>query len=352
MIYKDLLQYARHLSEFLGGCVEARTDSVMEAVFPLDVARHLNLDEYYKFCLEPSPSPGENDLILNYNSSILEQLGLPLKDKMVFSRIFIPDLYLKKAGFEELFTKRLSFVNSACKIIEIKPSVCSYLIFNFKYAALSEERKEGLASISINEHNSFLVNNLCAEFGKLFIDGTPSAPAASAILPSEPLKVLFSTVSAAIEKNLKEELRDFRKSLNHRLEKDIKRLGDYFGAISKEINKKIAKKKAEHEDFNKERSKLSFTERELERKIFDQKARYQINVNLKLFSALRLIIPVVALNLLLRCKKNSRKINLVWNPILKELELPSCKKCFSPVSSLFLDEESLAILCPKCRGSG
>ncbi|MBI5400384.1 hypothetical protein HZB07_07280 [Candidatus Saganbacteria bacterium] len=322
----------------------------MEVVFPDGLAQQLNINEYYKFYFEPRPLMEENSLVLNYNSSLLEQLGVSLKEKTIFSQTAVSSLYLKKARLEELFKKRLNFINSTYKIIEIKPSTCSYLILNYKYTAVSEERKDGLTSVAINEHNLFLVNNLYDEFEALFIDETNAALEVETLLPPSPLKVVFSMVSMAIEKILKEELADFQKSLNYRLEKDIKRLSDYFNAIIKEIDKKIAKKKTNNENFDKELSRLDFTEKELERKIIDQKTRYQINVNFKPFSALRVIIPVVALKTLLRCKKKSREINFVWNPIIKDLENPCCKKCFSPVANLFLDEESLDILCPACRG--
>jgi len=342
-----LLQYIKDLYGFLGGYAESARPDVLEAILPPAISVRLNLAEYLKFYFDPQCS-GIDGQLITYESDILETLGQIINDQAVFSQIIVPDIYLKKAGFETLLKEQINFVNVAYKLLETEEKQGSYLQLNFKYTAISEEKKEGLLALTFNEHTFSRLDNLAGKCGQ--VDWVETLSLSDNLLPAAPAVELYNRAIKQTEVILKDKLLDFQKSLNHRRLRDVKRLKDYYGDIMKEIKNKIARKKLANAETDGELARLDFTQKELNYKISDQKLRYQITVKLKAFGALRMMMPVVALKLLLRRKKLSREFILIWNPLLKTLELPVCSCCQQNTSHIFLAEDTLENLCPHCKG--
>ncbi|MGA1874998.1 MAG: hypothetical protein ACMUIA_05285, partial [bacterium] len=164
----------------------------------------------------------------------------------------------------------------------------------------------------------------------------------------QPLDRVYRRACAIARKRIGHVLADFEKSLNRRMRRDIERLIEYYQTLIQQIEEKIRKKQLSKEEIEREESRIQATQLELKRKAVDQQERYSLKVEVDLINALRIFMPVVKAVYEIKRKQKARKLDLIWNPLIKDLELPVCESCYEETRGLFLCDERLHFLCPRC----
>jgi hypothetical protein len=227
----------------------------------------------------------------------------------------------------------------------------SYAQFNFKYTAVSDEKKEGLVSAIINEHTLAEVSAMAAQ-----LDWVESIEASRhADLPSQPFHAIYAVACRSVETVVRRELAEFHKSLNRRLQRDIDRLTEYYESLIAEIRGKIARRYLVGKERDDEETRIRVTELERERKIADQRAKYAMKINVEPVNLLRLFMPVMVVNFEVRFRQAVREIPLVWNPVTKDFESFACQGCQVGLFRFYICEEKLHTVCAecfKCAGCG
>ena len=145
----ELVDFCAELIERSGGVVDSQAPG-LPALLPANLALALEVAEEVRLDSEKTP--------LLYGSPFLDRLiGLATKDVPVaYGQIQPP--YLKKAGFEQLFGKDISFADGLVRITGRAEARATYMVLTCHYLALSDERREGLVQIAIHEGSGALIH--------------------------------------------------------------------------------------------------------------------------------------------------------------------------------------------------
>ncbi len=328
-----------------GAVVEKVDDSLMEVILPDSLSKTLNLPEYLVFAFNDK-SAELADQVITYDSDIINKFADIVNKRGTFSQWTAPDLYLKTDKMGEILQKKLILNNATYRLNGFEEKVVSYLLLNYKYTAISDEKKDKLISIVVNE---LTLSTLDDFTNRINLFDKSESEGFSALKTEErlPIRNILYAGNHGIKSRIKRELYDFEKSMNRRLQRDINRLESYYSLLKKEVEKKIAKKGLIGEEKKRELLRIKAIDVEHKKKILDQIDKYSIKIECELISALRIVIPSVVLKVIVYRKKENKGVLLCWNPVLKELEKISCESCYYHSSSHFVCN-SLHILCPDC----
>lgn len=347
-----LIEFLKSGLENNGAVVDRVSEDLIETLMPQDLAKKMGLREHQLFGLSPLYQQDPKVEYISYNSENLERFSCLIDDKGFFTVLICPpDIYLKKKGLEKLVSEKISFHNSAYRFLEKQEAYNSYIILNFKYTAISEDKQDGILPVVINEHT--LASPAKPE---MFLAGylkglnpvsSPEKIPSNLLKPQEPDQV-FNQACGVAKRKIEHVLSDFKKSLTRQMKRDIDRLNEYYQTIIKQIEQKIDKRQLINEEKEKEESRIQATKLELKRKALDQQKRYSLKIGVDLINVLRVYIPVVSLEYEVLRKQARRNISIIWNPLVKDLELPVCESCFADAGEFSLCDRHLHLVCSHC----
>ena len=325
-----------------GGVAEWTSERNLEVLLPKKIASALKVGELVTFTT--SADTNGSSYFVTYNSDILERFeGLLDNSGYVASYGIKYDGYLKKSGFEKLVTETLCPQNGLIRVEGAVPAITPYVLFNVNYTAEASEKRLGMVS--------FWVNGITGVTGVDLGDAllwtvdrieSPSIEDGTAINYPELLQIGSQHSEQLIER----ELIPWRQKNTRQLQRDEKRITEYYQDIIGEIKAKIKKRKLEGEEKEGEKNRINATKLELKRKIEDLHERSSIEVTASLHSALIVWLQTVHINCQLIRKKQKRDVVAVWNPYHKQVEPLRCSKSNNPVKSFYLSDESASIVCP------
>jgi len=250
---------------------------------------------------------------------------------------------VKRLDPERDIERAIALQNAVLRSHRQEPATVPYLIVHCKYTALSDERREGMVSLAVDERTLNVVEGLS--------ELVPELPLTTE-LPNDVHRADFEQAYAracgAAQSLIQDVLADFIKSTNRRLNRDVQRVTEYYGTIQREIEANIRKKNLTPEGREREQSRIRATEIELERKIGDLQAKYDLTVQVEVVGALRLFMPVMLVSLTVLRRKWTVPVELTWNPLLRELERSTCVGCFHPSRKIFICDEQRHAVCPEC----
>jgi hypothetical protein len=86
-------------------------------------------------------------------------------------------------------------------------------------------------------------------------------------------------------------------------------------------------------------------------KIEDLKHKYQVRVEVSACAAVRLLVPVVWMNLEVLYRKNRLAVQTAWNPITQQVDPLVCETCGQTMRTVFGEERNSRIFlrCRYCR---
>ena len=324
------------------GVAEWTSPQSLEVLLPPKIAEALKVGELVTFTT--SADTNSSSYFVTYNSDILERFeGLLDNSGYVASYGIKYDGYLKQSGFEKLVTETLCPLNGLIRVQNAVPAITPYVLFNVNYTAEASEKRLGMVS--------FWVNGITGVTGVDLGDAllwtvdrieSPSTEERAALNYSQLLQIGSQHSEQLIER----ELLPWRQKIQRQLERDEKRITEYYSDMIGEIKGKIQKRNLEGEDKERELARVNATFLELKRKIKDLHERSRMEVTAQLHSALIVWLQTVHINCQLIRKKQKREVVAVWNPYQKKVEPLRCDKSNNPVTSFYLTDESAQIVCP------
>jgi hypothetical protein len=349
-----LFHFIKNGLENHGAIVYKSAEDLIETLIPHDLAENMGLREDQQFSLGSACQNNLGVENISYNSETLGKFSILIDNAGFFSSLGSKDLYLKQKGLEKTVSKKISFLNSSQRYLQKREIHNSYLMFNFKYTAISEEKQEGILPVLINEHTLASLPDpkefkAALEENLQPILSTEDIPIS--LLESQPLNLVSQRACGVAKVRIRKILADFERSLSIRMKRDIERLTEYYQMIIRQIEKKIQKRQLTAEDKEKEKSRIKATQLELKKKIHGQRKRYSLKIQVDLINVLRIFIPVICLEYEVYRKKAKKNLTLIWNPLMKDLELPTCECCFNDAGGFFLCDEHQHLLCAKCYGA-
>jgi len=144
---------------------------------------------------------------------------------------------------------------------------------------------------------------------------------------------------------IRERLKDFNRSLERRLNRDIKRVYEYYETLKIEA-KTAAEKKGEGID--KLSNKIEAIELERKGKIYDLISKYTLNIQSMPICAIRIEIqsPVFWINI--KRRLSSRQFPLTYNLLIKQFDALPCESCYTPHTPYYICDDRLHIICSNC----
>ena len=325
-----------------GGVAEWTDARSLEVLLPKKIASALEVGELVTFTT--SADTGSSSYFVTYNSDILRRFeGLLFNSGYVASYGIKYDGYLKQSGFEKLVTETLCPQNGLIRVQNAVPAITPYILFNVNYTAEASEKRLGMVSFWLNGITGVTGVDL-GDALSWTVDriASPSIEEAQAINYPELLQIGTQHSEQLIER----ELIPWRQKNTRQLQRDEKRIAEYYEDIVGEIKGKIKKRKLEKEELERERNRISATKLELKRKLNDLHERSGIKVTAQLHSALIVWLQTVHINCQFIRKKQKQDVVAVWNPYHKQVEPLRCQQSNNPVTSFYLSDESASIICP------
>ena len=324
------------------GVAEWTSTQSLEVLLPPKIASALKVGELVTFTTSADSS--SSSYFVTYNSDILERFeGLLSNSGYVASYGIKYDGYLKKSGFEKLVTETLRPQNGLIRVQDALPAITPYVLFNVNYTAEASEKRLGMVSFWVNG----ITGVTGVELGDALlwtVDRIATPPIEEQIALN--FEHLLQIGSQHSEQLIERELIRRRQKNQRQLQRDEKRITEYYQDIIREIKGKIKKRNLEGEDKERELARIEATKLELKRKLKDLHERSRLEVTAQLHSALIVWLQTVHINCQLIRKKQKRNIVAVWNPYQKKVEPLRCSVSNNPVTSFYLTDESAQIVCP------
>jgi len=266
---------------------------------------------------------------------------------VVYARVDVP--YLKKEGFDRLMEKDLEVTGGRLSVVGRAESMTTYLVLICHYMALSDERKEGLVQVAVNEHSSAHIEDL-EERRKAFL--TQPYPEGQVPVQFRPSMEKALNQALRVAREITEsELAPFVQAMRRRLHRDVRSTREYYQALKLEMEAAQARQKISDLVREERRLKIADLPREMDAKIQDLKHKYSVKVSVMGRAALRLLVPVVQVMARMEYKKAKRSISLTWNPLTQRIDPQVCEQCNRSVRHLFPleDKSGLRLLCKSCQ---
>lgn len=335
----ELLAFAGDLIEKRGGLIERLPDRLL-AVLPSDLAGTLALSEEVVL--------GTAGTSLLYGSPFLDRLVALATGEvpMVYGQIEV--LYLKKAGFEELLGKDLSFADGQVRVSARAEARTTYMILTCRYVALSDERKEGLLQIGVHEGTGAVIGSLDRVWQKF----QPQFFPAGKVPPHFPVRLdsAIASAMASARTGIEKELSDFLTSMQRRLQRDVTNTREYYEALKAEMAASLSHPNLTEAQRQEREEKLAALPAELARKVEDLRQKYRVEVTITACAALRLLVNIAQISLAIRYRKGERTLRVVWNPLTRRLDPLVCERCKQTITRIHpvTRDKDIELVCTQC----
>jgi len=356
---------SRPLSEVLSdilslqGAILEKKGEEMEFLCPPSLSETLNIPEYGILSFTYHP-PFEEAISATYESELFRAIEKVFSEKGKMAMATYPSHLPNIERLSKRIAEKVALANATFRLDKVEVQAISYVLCFFKYMAISDEKREGFFSVLVNELN--LSSLPSAESLMDFMNDLKEPDSELTELRNESIKALlsgFSSSSIFVE----EELGQFIKSLERRLNRDIKRVFEYYETLKLEDLKVFDKKtllggkgvEIEMKDeILKKRGgenlseKLNAIEAEKGWKIQDLISKYAMSVRIEPVCAIIIETESPVFWIDIKRRLSSRPFPLTYNPMLKKMDPLPCEACFYPRGGYYICDEKLHILCASC----
>jgi len=332
-----LREFTEQLLTRSGGLVEwPDSEQAGIAILPPRAADQLHCGEMVRLCHQP----GGEGLCLNLATDFLDRVVPLLEAEPRIGSFRLPDLYLKKGDLGDAVSRAFTWLNAKVVPRDARPSRVEYHVWFFLATIVSEDRWEDVLPVTVNARSKGVV-------------GLPDPLAGLELEPVEPRAEAPSTYKpAALEASRLLEARSaaFVGRLESRLERDRKRVRDYYNALLREEDRR-KHRQAAPDDKEKYAAKRRAVELELQRKISELDEQYAIRAELNPVILVRLEMQVLDIQCEVFRKQVRKMHSIYWNPLLKELEPLACSNCGVSAFSMAFTNSDVKPLCSSCAAA-
>lgn len=347
MKYNKLSNFFEELLSFHGAIIERHMDDSLDALLPPEISKKLNLPEFSRLIFK-SDKLSENDIYSSYDSDLFHALPLLLGNANKFVITQYDHVLPDDKKITKNIPENLDLNNASFRFKKHEKRFMSYLLIYFYYTALSDEKHEGIIPVLINEVNlsSQIYNNYIPELKELKMENTAS-------IDRYDIKKVINSACKSADTHINKILEDFRKSLKRRLNRDIRRVIEYYDTLVKQADYSARKKATYVREFTNEEAdnlstKIHAIESEKKLKIHDLITKFTLHIKVEPLTIIRIQTYTPVYNLILNRRLRTRKLMLSYNPILKRIDNLPCESCFNPYGGYYMCDEKLHILCSKC----
>jgi hypothetical protein len=338
---RDLQAFAVELLEHSGGAADW---PVLEfpgsAVVPPDVAAAAQLPGE-EFSLDVAAAPGTLQVglageFLDVAARVLD-VAVPSDGSFV-----IPERYLTSRDLTDKIINTFTWQNARARYATAEPALVEYHLWTLLGSLRSEDVWESIFRVSINAENQALIAlpDVFQEPGLRAEEpaGDPETP------------VTYPTAVSEGKRRLIADSAEFVHRIDQRLQRDRKRLQDYYRALSREADgsKRRAAAVLTSEEVE---SRKKAVDLELRRKLAELNENFALRAELRPVVLARVRLPALVVPVVIQRKQAVRDYRLYWNSLLKKFEPLSCSRCRCATFSSTFTNDTVDLLCAACARS-
>ncbi len=312
-----------------GAAVEANPEG-FEALLPHELSRKLGLPEYVNI-KEGLRAEGEEQHGITYGSPLLEKMVELACYPLPLASCRLSFHYLKSQGFDRLIQDQFRFRKSLCRVTSTAPIKTDYLVLACRYAARSDEQKEGLIALFFNFETGALIPRA-------------SNLSSTAVMEAAPLPESVRT-AARWERILRGIARD---SMNRRLNRDVNNLEEYYENLKKEMELSLGRAGLSDRLVQDRKEKIALIPDELAKKKEDLLKKYSIRIKITPCAGLFMRMPAVKILCEAHMGREKKPISLTYSPVTKSLDPVVCEGCGRSITSISFCPRHHA-LCSRCQ---
>jgi len=262
---------------------------------------------------------------------------------------------------ERMLGHELVLDNATFRLLGVTPAWTSYLILDFHYSAVSDDKRDGVLRLGVNQATGALPDAvLDAVAPWLEGDGVapwregdgvaPARPDAADLPPAWHRQRVLDLVARALPARLDTALAPFVKGLQRRLGREQDRLYDYHNDLYQAASRRAAGQAETDPGRPREELRIAAIAREYQSKLDDLARQYSMRVNVAWTQTLVLEMPVQRFEVQIRRRKAERTILLDWNPLARRLESPVCEFSFSAERPRLACDDAVHLVTPAGLG--
>lgn len=360
----DAVGFLRALVERRGGILEPagiagdgdgdeRARRRVDLVLPADLAARLGIAEF---------STGVD---VGLGSPVLEAALREARGGVAFAALAADGLHLKSEGLLALAVRRLRAGNARLRAVGAVRQRASVLVATVRYAAVSDEVREGLVTVAVDMGDLTSVPEIERVVEDLHLHVREARSTGAAIAARDPAKVGAAIAREALPR-IERDVRPFVAAMGRRLERDLGRVHTYYsGLLAEQDDPRRARRpwgrnrsaapsstppsrRDPAEAAARRAEARRAIESERDRKLADSARRYAVRVDLALAAALRLDHEEISCELDLQRRAARRRLFVSWSPLLKDLKPLVCEGCLAEITSFDACDDAVHVLCPRC----
>ncbi len=234
---------------------------------------------------------------------------------------------------ERLIERALELPNAVWRYGGQTETWTQVLLLAFRYAALSDEKRDGLVWLGFNLGTGAvlrddlvlrLVRHATETSVWLAPESENLAMAGQDMLSAEQLA---TRIPALLERRVHDELATFLRSMQRRLDRDRARVFAYHNDLRQAAIAKVSKLRASSSEkaaaeTQREMLKADAIKREYAAKIEDLRHKYALQVEAECVQSLVLLAPVQRHSIVIKRRKGERTVAMDWHPAVRQMETP------------------------------
>ncbi|MDQ3667952.1 MAG: hypothetical protein M3410_15550, partial [Acidobacteriota bacterium] len=311
--------FADDLLQREGALVEPLGTHCLHVLSPTHVQQALGVSDLERLGFGSDAPAGTH--LVNLESDWLERFSKLLCQRGTSARCVLRVPAPAPAAPERIVAHTLNLQNAVYDITRVSSAWTRYHILLFHYTAYSDEERDGLLKLGVNNVNGAVLEETTTQ--DLLNVALAQEGQASAFTPEAQLPPAWDEdrlsrwARRALPERVQAHLAPFVNGLQRRLDRDLARVRGYYGDLQTESSLRLRKRQ-----LAKDRLRLEAIEREYHAKVEDLRQKYRVRVELVLNQTLELIMPVQRFELLIKRRKAKRQVLLDWNPLLRKLDTP------------------------------
>jgi hypothetical protein len=328
-----LKSFARALLERQGAVVDWPEIGEGMALLPPGLARTLRTGE--EATLTTAAATDARVLSTSLAADFLDRVEPLIGSYPTTTALKLEGLYLKRSPMDEPVARFFAFPNARVRVVGATPVKVAYHCWHFWAAVDSEDRWEDLVSVQVNATTGARV-----EFADPLTMIEPVQ--ATEAFAASPPNVEHARKRAAFEAATR--AGPFLARLEARLERDRRRIRDYYAALLAEASPARSRFPQDEAELAEKRRAVELEQR---RRMLELDERYALRLRLDPVALVELTMPALAVELDVRRRGTQGTVRVYWNPLRKELEPLACAQCGENVAAVRFDE-GLLPRCQKC----
>lgn len=327
-----------------GGVVEFQKES-LEFLVPPSLSQILGIPEQGELAFAYRDDKSDT-IDASYDSEFFNSLERLFAEKGRMATASYPPYEPRLKNLEKLLPQKFSLTNATFRLGQTTAlQDLHYLLVYLKYTGVSDEKSEGIAAVLVDEQ-TLAISDVSAKSDRILEE---SSDAGIAFPESEKTAKAMHGAHGFTLGLARTKLKEFIQSLERRLNRDVRRVYDYYETLKTEAQKSMAKKAASDGRQGRDiAAKLDAIAVEQRWKVQDLVAKYAMKIYIEPLAAVHIATASSIIWLNIKRRQETRRFPLAYNPILRELGSLPCEACFYPQGNYCICDDQLHIVCTNC----